>query len=70
MRPCRSCGAMHGKDVCPHCGEGIVSVADDSLDSMVQAASVPSLATLFKRAKDAGVIGAVSNYGEGAPVAV
>lgn len=60
---------MHVKDVCPHCGEGVVSVADDSLDQLVQNASVPDLAVLFKRAKDAGVIGAVSNYGEGAPVA-
>jgi hypothetical protein len=46
----------------------VVSVADDSLDSLVQAASAPSLATLFGKAKDAGLIeGGLSNYGEGAP---
>lgn len=46
-------------------GEGVVSVADDSLDQLIQQASVPSLASLFRKAKDAGVIGPQSNYGEG-----
>ena len=40
-----------------------MSVADDSLDSLVEAASVPSLATLFDRAKKAGHIKAVQEYG-------
>lgn len=40
-----------------------LSVADDSLDQMVQAASTPSLATLFQRAKDAGLIKPVKEYG-------
>lgn len=48
-----------------------VSVPDDSLDQMVQAASTPtapSLATLFGRAKDAGLItGGLSNYDGGIP---
>lgn len=43
---------------------GDVSVADDSLDSMVQAASIPSLATLFKRGKEAGLLKGVTHYGE------
>lgn len=46
-----------------------MSVVDDSLDRLVEAASVPSLSTLFRRAKEKGVIGAVSNYGEGKPKA-
>jgi hypothetical protein len=54
-----------------HVGPDPVSVADDSLDQLVQAASkptMPSLATLFGKAKDAGLIeGGLSNYGEGAP---
>ena len=44
-----------------------VSVADDSMDTLIQQASVPNLATLFRKAKEAGVIGPVSVYGEGAP---
>lgn len=40
-----------------------VSEDTDSLDQMVQAASVPNLAALFKRAKETGAIGAVSVYG-------
>lgn len=34
----------------------VVSEGTDSLDQMVQAASVPDLATLFRRAKDSGAI--------------
>lgn len=41
-----------------------VSVPDDSLDALVEAASVPNLGTLFQRAKDRGLIKAMSNYGE------
>src|SRR6478609_11693418 len=33
-----------------------LSVAEDSLDQMVEAASVPDLSTLFQRAKDAGLV--------------
>jgi hypothetical protein len=40
-----------------------VSVVDDRLDQMVQQASIPNLATLFKRAKDAGVITTGKEYG-------
>lgn len=42
-----------------------VSVDDETLDQLVQEASVPTLAQLFKRAKEAGVIGPVTVYGEG-----
>jgi hypothetical protein len=42
--------------------EPIVSEAADSLDSLVQQASLPSLATLFKRAKDRGVLQAGQEY--------
>jgi hypothetical protein len=42
--------------------EPIVSEAADSLDSLVQQASLPTLATLFKRAKDRGVLNAGPEY--------
>lgn len=41
-----------------------VSVVDDSLDQMVQAASVPNLASLFKQAKARGVIVPGKEYGD------
>lgn len=44
-----------------------VSVADDTLDQMVEEASAPNLATLFQQAKDAGHIKAGFEYGFGAP---
>lgn len=54
-----------------HVGADPVSVADDSLDQLVQDASrptSPSLATLFGKAKDAGLIeGGLSNYDGGIP---
>lgn len=63
MKQCPQCGWL-GNVHSPTCTRAIVSVADDSLDPMIEAASVPNLATLFRRAKDKGVIGSVSNYGE------
>jgi hypothetical protein len=45
-----------------------MSVADDSLDEMIEAASVPTLADLFRMAKSRGVIDVtINNYGEGGP---
>lgn len=63
-RRCTECNGEIVGSTCTSCG---MSVVDASLDSMVQAASVPNLASLFRRAKDAGVLGPVSNYGEGKP---
>ena len=40
-----------------------VSDPDGSLDKMIEAASQPSLAVLMQRAKDAGHIQAVIEYG-------
>jgi hypothetical protein len=40
-----------------------VSDPDASVDSMVEAASQPSLSTLMQRAKDAGHITALVEYG-------
>lgn len=40
-----------------------LSDPDATLDSMVQKASVPTLATLFRRAKESGAIKPVSEYG-------
>lgn len=42
---------------------GNVSEDVDSLDQMVQAASVPNLADLFRKAKQTGAIGPVTVYG-------
>jgi len=36
---------------------------EDDLDTMVQRASTPNLATLFQRGKDAGLITAGKEYG-------
>lgn len=50
--------------VCPGCGHRVLSVPD----AMVEAASIPNLAGLFKKAKASGVLSTeVWNYGEGAP---
>lgn len=44
-------------------GDTKVSVADDSLDALIERASVPSLATLFGQAKQQGLIQPVLPYG-------
>jgi hypothetical protein len=65
MKPChRGCGVPHPGGKCPR----DVSAVDDSLDSMVQAASVPNLASLFRKAKETGAIDADAGtvYGTGA----
>lgn len=54
--------------VCPVCGhDHTVSVDEDTLDQLVAAASVPNLATLFRKAKDSGAIGAFEGYAGGPP---
>lgn len=49
----------------PQPGSTGVSVTDETLDKLIQEASVPSLSTLFSRAKQAGLLGPVTVYGEG-----
>jgi hypothetical protein len=69
MKHCKFCDLEFSSDVCPRCGSAgsSVSVADDSMDSLVQAASVPNLADLFRKAKATGAIAPMAAYGEGAP---
>lgn len=40
-----------------------LSAEEASMDQMVQAASVPSLASLFQKAKDTGLIKPMKEYG-------
>jgi hypothetical protein len=63
---CSRCKDEDDLFVCTSCGRNEVSVLDatvDPMDSMVQAASIPNLATLFKRAKDAGLTVSGTDYG-------
>lgn len=45
---------------------GGVSVSDDTMDQLVQRASVPSLASLFQKGKAAGLLKPVQGYAGGA----
>lgn len=65
MIRCANCYYGHDKDQCPRCGFINQTAEPANMDQLIQQGSVPSLASLFKRAKEAGVIGAVSVYGEG-----
>ena len=62
MKRCANCKTQFTGVICPRCGDAFVSVSTDSLDSMVEAASVPNLAAMFRAAKAMGAIGAVSVY--------
>jgi hypothetical protein len=59
---CPTCRRVY-QGGCPK--HGVVSVVDDSLDLLVQQASAPNLATLFRAAKASGAITAGKEYGEG-----
>lgn len=48
--------------ICPHCGVDIVSVEDDMLDALVQQASKPTLASLFKAGQAKGYIQPTHEY--------
>jgi hypothetical protein len=61
---CPRCGAKPGK----HPGQEIrepLSVADDSLDEMIEQASRPTLASLLKRGIDSGLIKPSHEYAAG-----
>ena len=46
-------------------GAGALSVADDSLDTMIEQASRPTLASLLKRGIDSGLIKPSHDYAAG-----
>ena len=74
---CDNCGRDFSNLRCPRCGgppatekEFIeytppVSVADDSLDTMIEQASRPTLASLLKRGIDSGLIKPSHDYAAG-----
>ncbi len=60
---CPNCSETSTNDtVCSECNTPM-SVVTDSLDSLVEQASVPNLAALFQAAKDQGLIQAQQEYG-------
>jgi hypothetical protein len=69
---CENCGRDFTNVTCPRCGgppaprvHEPVSVADDSLDTMIEQASRPTLATLLKRGIDSGAIKPSHEYAAG-----
>lgn len=65
MKRCAKCGGNYTEVHCPRCVSPTKTEPSSNLDQLIQDASVPSLATLFRKAKEAGAIGPVSVYGEG-----
>ena len=55
--------SVHNVARCTICITPEVSDPDATLDTMIQQASVPTLATLFRKAKDSGAIKPVTGYG-------
>ena len=68
---CRDCHRLNtdaNAEVCPSCGGNLgdytpVSDVSDSIETLVEQASVPNLAALFGAAKKAGHIKAAYSYG-------
>lgn len=65
MTVCKFCFQDHDEEdsTCPRCGRHPLSEAEDRLDHMVEAASVPSLATLFRAGLQSGLIKPGFQYG-------
>jgi hypothetical protein len=66
MNECPDChqkySAIHG--YCPYCAEDRqLSDPDAKLDDMIEKAAVPTLATLFRKAKASGAIKPITGYG-------
>lgn len=63
---CDDCHVFTRGGSCPHCGRnlGAVKAVDkaDELDDMVSRASVPTLASLFKAGRKAGLIVSTQAY--------
>lgn len=62
---CPNCDHQQTDDdvtVCTECGTPM-SVASDSLDKLVEGASIPNLAALFQAGKNSGVIKTQVEYG-------
>lgn len=62
MNHCTHCAEDTSSLQCPKCGRDL-SDPDARLDDMIEKAAVPSLATLFRKAKDSGAIKPISGYG-------
>lgn len=63
---CPNCDHETDESVCENCGTTIVSVVDETIDSLVEAASIPNLASLFRAGKKRGLIKATQEYGQSA----
>lgn len=61
---CPNCEFETDDHVCPECGTTIVSDVDDKIDALVEGASIPNLASLFKQGKKRGLIKPAREYGQ------
>ena len=74
---CEECARDFTNPVCPRCGgppashpsKTGVSDLGDTLDTMIEQASRPTLASLLKRGIDSGLIKPTHNYNFGSPKA-
>jgi hypothetical protein len=60
---CPNCDHETDEPVCENCGTTIVSEVDETMDALVQQASIPNLASLFRQGKQRGLIKPVTEYG-------
>lgn len=66
---CPDCGHLNPEEqaTCLECG-GKLSVSTDTMDDMIEEASVPDLATLYRRGKEKGLLKPQADYGQSAKV--
>lgn len=59
---CPNCKNETDDSVCEACGTVLVSDPDAMMEALVEAASIPSLATLYREGKKRGLIEAAQDY--------
>lgn len=60
---CPACHQVSEEDPCTHCGAAVLSDPDAKIEALVERASIPNLASLFKGAKEKGLIQPTTVYG-------
>lgn len=59
---CPNCDKHTEETVCPECGTQVLSEETDTMDALVEQASIPNLAALFQAGKKKGLIKPVQAY--------
>ncbi len=61
---CPNCDIETDQSVCPECGTTVLSDPDETMDALIEKASIPNLGALIKKGKEKGLIKPAEDYGD------